>query len=212
MYAYFLHLKYSNFPLYNAGVGVQVSIQSINSLLFADDVTLIGNSDQELNPLLEIISKFADKWNLKFNATKSKVMVVGRRIDREKVWKLCDNCIHDTNEYKYLGVYVTRTLISNYHVQTYIKDNMDNKINFILRIPAEHSNFNSVEFGDALWNSTLRPSILHFCGAWLTSVKVNKDFPSSTQFRAAKIIMKTKVNMSKAALLIELRRKPISDL
>ena len=211
MYTYFLHFKYSNFSLYNAGVGVQVSNQSINSLLFVDDVTFIGNSEQELNTILDIMSKFADKWNLKFNATKSKVMVVGRRIDRGKVWTLCDNCIHDTNEYKYLGVYVTRTLKSNYHVQTYIKDNMDNKINFILRIPAEHGNFNRVEFGDALWNSVLRPSISHCCGAWLTSSKVNEDLLSSIQFRAAKIIMKTKVNMSKAALLIELRRKPISD-
>jgi hypothetical protein len=31
-------------------------------------------------------------------------MVVGKRIDREKVWKLGDNCIHEKNEYKYLGV------------------------------------------------------------------------------------------------------------
>jgi hypothetical protein len=111
-----------------AGVGVQVSNQLINSLLFFDDITLIANSEQELNTLLDITSKFADKWKLKFNDTKSKVMVVSRRIDREKVWKLGDNCIHETNEYKYLGVYVTRTLKSNYHVQTYIKDNMDNKI------------------------------------------------------------------------------------
>jgi hypothetical protein len=64
-------------------------------------------------------------------------MVVGKRIEREKVWKLGDNCIHETNEYKYLGVYVTRTLKSNYHVQTYIKDNMNNKINVMSRIPAE---------------------------------------------------------------------------
>ena len=39
-----------------------------------------------------------------------------------------------------MGVYVTRTLKSNYHVQTYIKDNMDNKINFMSRILAEHGN------------------------------------------------------------------------
>jgi hypothetical protein len=51
----------------------------------------------------------------------------------EKVWKLGDNCIDQTNEYKYMGVYVTRTLESNYHVQTYIKDNMNNKINFSIR-------------------------------------------------------------------------------
>jgi hypothetical protein len=60
-------------------------------------------------------------------------MVVGKRIDREKVWKLGDNCIHETKEYKYLGVYVT-TLKSNNHVQTYIKDNIDNKINVMSRI------------------------------------------------------------------------------
>jgi hypothetical protein len=37
-----------------AGVGVQVSSQLINSLLFADDITLIANSEQELNTLLDI--------------------------------------------------------------------------------------------------------------------------------------------------------------
>ena len=58
-----------------------------------------------------------------------------------------------------MGVYVTRTLKSNYHVQTYIKDNMDNTINFISRILAEHGNLNRVEFGDALWNSVLRPDL-----------------------------------------------------
>ena len=62
-----------------AGVCVQVSNQLINSLPFADDITLIANSEQEINTLLDITSKFADKWKLKFNATKSKVMVVDRR-------------------------------------------------------------------------------------------------------------------------------------
>ena len=49
-------------------------------------------------------------------------------------------------------------------------------------------------------------------GAWLTSSKENEDLLSSIQFRAAKIIMKTKVNMSKAALLIELGWEPIDSL
>jgi hypothetical protein len=57
----------------------------IDILFFADDITLIANSEQELNTLLDITSKFADKWNLKFNDTKSKVMVVGKRIDRKSM-------------------------------------------------------------------------------------------------------------------------------
>ena len=71
-----------------AGVGVQVSNQLIHSLLFPDDITLIANSEQELNTLSDTTSKFADKWNLKFNATMSKVIVVGRRIDRENSMKI----------------------------------------------------------------------------------------------------------------------------
>ena len=45
----------------------------------------------------------------------------------------------------------------------------------------------------------------------LSDCKVNEDLISSIQFRAAKIIMETKVNMSKAALLIELGWEPIND-
>ena len=57
----------------------------IDILFFADDITLIANSEQELNTLLDITSKFADKWNLKFNDTKSKVMVVGRQRKSMKI-------------------------------------------------------------------------------------------------------------------------------
>jgi hypothetical protein len=45
---------------------------------------------------------------------------------------------------------LSRTLKSNYHVQTYVKDNMDNKINVMSRILAEHGNFNRVEFGNCM--------------------------------------------------------------
>jgi hypothetical protein len=58
-----------------------------------------------------------------------------------------------------------------------------------------------MEFSSPTFNFTLLwSSISHCCGAWLTSSKENEDLLSSMQFQAAKIIMKTKVNMSKAAL------------
>jgi hypothetical protein len=50
-------------------------IRVINCLLFADDIVLIGKTEEELQSLLTIAGIFASKWNMKFNASKSKVMV-----------------------------------------------------------------------------------------------------------------------------------------
>jgi hypothetical protein len=52
---------------------------------------------------------------LKIYDTKSKVMVVGKRIDREKIWKLGDNCIHETNEYKYKGTITSANIYLGNH-------------------------------------------------------------------------------------------------
>jgi hypothetical protein len=35
--------------------------------------------------LLTIAGIFASKWNMKFNASKSKVMVIGKRLDKNKI-------------------------------------------------------------------------------------------------------------------------------
>ena len=56
-------------------LGVNLASDIINSLLFADDIVLMGKSEQELQTLLNITARFASKWNLKFNFKKSKVMV-----------------------------------------------------------------------------------------------------------------------------------------
>jgi hypothetical protein len=57
-------------------LGVNLASDIINCLLFADDIVLIGKSEQELHTLLNITVRFGSKWNLKFNSKKSKVMVI----------------------------------------------------------------------------------------------------------------------------------------
>jgi hypothetical protein len=82
---------------------------------------------------------------------------------------------------------------------------MDNKINFMSRILAEHAILivlssetrYGIQFSDLQFHIVVELD-LH------PLKKTNEDLISSIQFRAAKIIMKTKVNMLKAALLIEL--------
>ena len=50
------------------------------------------------------------KWNLKFNHSKSKVLVVGQRIDKNRKWYLGNEKNDETDNYKYLGVYLSRNL------------------------------------------------------------------------------------------------------
>ena len=81
-------------------LGVNLASDIINCLLFADDIVLMGKSEQELQTLLNITARFASKWNLKFNSKKSKVMVISQKIDKLKRWDLGNDLTEETNVYK----------------------------------------------------------------------------------------------------------------
>ena len=102
-------------------LGVNLASDIINCLLFADDIVLMGKSEQELQTLLNITARFASKWNLKFYSKKSKVMVIDKKIDKLKLWYLGNDQIEETNVYKYLGVYFSRSIKFTYHIESFIK-------------------------------------------------------------------------------------------
>ena len=54
---------------------VTISETSINSLLFADDIILLSNSEKGLQKSLNTLQEFCNSWKLKINSTKSKVIV-----------------------------------------------------------------------------------------------------------------------------------------
>jgi uncharacterized protein YpmS len=51
------------------------------------------------------------------------------------------------------ATYFSRSLKFNYHINSYVKENADQKLNYCIRIHDEHGNFNRLSFGDALWHS-----------------------------------------------------------
>jgi hypothetical protein len=50
-----------------------------------------------------------------------------------------------------------------HHILKYLKENLENKLNGMVRILGKHGEFNRVEFGNALWTSVIRPCIAHGC-------------------------------------------------
>ena len=61
-----------NFELDEAQAGIKIAGRNINNLRYADDTTLMEESEEELKRLL-----MSEKVGLKLNIQKTKVMVLG---------------------------------------------------------------------------------------------------------------------------------------
>ena len=83
----------------NAGVEeaqarIKIAGRKINNLRYADDTTLIADSEEELKSLLMKVKEDSEKVGLKLNIQKTKIMASGPntswQIDRETVETVAD--------------------------------------------------------------------------------------------------------------------------
>ena len=65
------------FWLMEAQAGIKIAGRNINNLRYADDTTLMAESEQELKSLLMKAKEESEKVGLKFNIQKAKIMVSG---------------------------------------------------------------------------------------------------------------------------------------
>ena len=81
-----------NARLDEAQAGIKISGRNINNLRYADDTTLMAESEEELKSLLMKVKEESEKVGLKFNIQKTKIMASGPitswQIDG-KQWKQC---------------------------------------------------------------------------------------------------------------------------
>ena len=66
-----------NAGLDEAQAGIKIARRSINNLRYADDTTLMAESEEELKSLLMKVKKESEKAGLKFNIQKIKIMASG---------------------------------------------------------------------------------------------------------------------------------------
>ena len=83
-----------------AQAGIKISRRNINNLRYADDTTLMAESEEELKSLLMKVKEESEKVSLKINIHKTKIMASGPitlwEIDGETVtdyfWGLQNHC------------------------------------------------------------------------------------------------------------------------
>ena len=83
----------------NAGLeetkaGIQIVGRNINNLRYADDTTLMADSEEEIKSFLRKVKEESEKVGLKFNIQKTKIMASGLitswEIDGETVETVSD--------------------------------------------------------------------------------------------------------------------------
>ena len=73
---------YAEYIMRNAGLeeaqaGIKIAVRNDNSLRYADDTTLMAESEEELKSLLMNVKEESEKVGLKLNIQKTKIMASG---------------------------------------------------------------------------------------------------------------------------------------
>lgn len=78
----------------------------VSSLLYADDIVLISESEKGLQSCLDKLYDYCSMWNLSVNIGKSKVMIFNKsgRLINSYRFSLNNQDLEISNEYKYLGI------------------------------------------------------------------------------------------------------------
>ena len=83
-----------NAGLDEAQAGIKIARRNTNNLRYADDITLMAESKEELKSLLMKIKEKSEKVGLKLNIQKTKIMASGpmtsRQIDGETMETVTD--------------------------------------------------------------------------------------------------------------------------
>ena len=89
---------YSEYITRNAGLeeaqaGIKIAGRNINNLRYADDTTLMAESEEELKSLLMKVKEESEKVGLKLNIQKTKIMVSGSITSWEIDGETVSDCI-----------------------------------------------------------------------------------------------------------------------
>ena len=92
-----------NAGLEEAQAGIKVAGRNINKLRYADDTTLMAESEEELKSLLMKVKEESEKVGLKLNIQKTKIMASGPITS----WQIDGETVETVTDYIFLGSRIT---------------------------------------------------------------------------------------------------------
>ena len=92
-----------NTGLEEAQAGIKIAGRNINNLRYADDTTLMAESEEELKSLFRKVKEKSEKVGLKSNIQKTKIMASGPIIS----WEIDEKTVETVSDFTFLGSKIT---------------------------------------------------------------------------------------------------------
>ena len=86
-----------------AQAGIKIAKRNINKLRYADDTTLMAESEEELKSLLKKVTEKSEKVGLKLNIQKTKIMASGPITS----WQIDGETMETVTDFIFLGSKIT---------------------------------------------------------------------------------------------------------
>ena len=92
-----------NTELEEAQAGIKIARRNVNNLRYADDTTLMAESEEELQSLLMKVKEESEKVGLKLNIQKTKIMASGSITS----WEIDGETVKTVSDVIFLGSKIT---------------------------------------------------------------------------------------------------------
>ena len=92
-----------NAGLEEAQAGIKIAGRNINNLRYADDISLMAESEEELKSLLMKLKEESEKSGLKLNIQKTKIMASGPITS----WQIDGETVETVADFTFLGSKIT---------------------------------------------------------------------------------------------------------
>ena len=106
----------SNAGLEEAQAEIKIARRNINNLRYADDPTLMAESEEELKILLMKVKEESEKVGLKLNSQKTKFMASGPTTS----WQIDGETVETVTDFIFLGSKITAVGDSSHEIKRYL--------------------------------------------------------------------------------------------
>ncbi len=112
---------YAEYIMRNAGLeetqaGIKIAGRNINNLRYADDTTLMAESEEELKSLLMKVKEESEKVGLKLNIQKTKIMASGPITS----WEIDGETVETVSDFIFLGSKITADGDCSHEIKRYL--------------------------------------------------------------------------------------------